>query len=253
VDRIRSLDSLEYRQAQLRMVHLNIHRLKMIHVLIITRDVDSKARLRSSLGHDSVTASYAYYDNDLRQAVITEKPGAILCEMGGKGPEPDIWDFVKQVKRESKLPVIALVQRDKLDIAGSYPDIDDILVAPYDVKELVMRINRLTNGKTVSREQIKSTGLIIDPDLYEVRVDGSKVDLTYKEFELLKLLASNKGRVFTREALLDKIWGYDYFGGDRTVDVHVRRLRSKIEDANHTYIETVRNIGYRFTNTDFTD
>ena len=77
-------------------------------------------------------------------------------------------------------------------------------------------------------------------------MDDRVVELTFKEFELLKLMASNRGRVFTRDALLDKIWGYDYFGGDRTVDVHIRRLRSKIEEFGHTFIETVRNIGYRF-------
>jgi DNA-binding response OmpR family regulator len=94
-------------------------------------------------------------------------------------------------------------------------------------------------------QPIKGKMLVIDPDTCEVTVEGRKADLTYKEYELLKLLASNKGHVFTREALLDKIWGYDYYGGDRTVDVHVRRLRSKIEQSN-TYIETVRNIGYKF-------
>ena len=72
------------------------------------------------------------------------------------------------------------------------------------------------------------------------------VELTFKEYELLKFLAGNKGRVCTRETLLDKVWGYDYYGGDRTVDVHVRRLRSKIEDSKHIFIDTVRNIGYRF-------
>ena len=72
------------------------------------------------------------------------------------------------------------------------------------------------------------------------------IELTFKEYELLKFLASHQGRVYTREALLNKVWGYDYYGGDRTVDVHIRRLRSKIEDAKHTFIETVRNIGYRF-------
>ena len=77
-------------------------------------------------------------------------------------------------------------------------------------------------------------------------MDNRIIDLTFKEYELLKLMATNRGRVFTRDNLLDKIWGYDYFGGDRTVDVHIRRLRSKIEDANHSYIETVRNIGYKF-------
>ena len=75
---------------------------------------------------------------------------------------------------------------------------------------------------------------------------GRLLALTFKEYELLKLLATNKGKVFTRESLLNEVWGYDYYGGDRTVDVHIRRLRSKIEDPTHTFIETVRNIGYKF-------
>ncbi|MBI4340972.1 MAG: winged helix-turn-helix transcriptional regulator [Candidatus Omnitrophica bacterium] len=88
--------------------------------------------------------------------------------------------------------------------------------------------------------------LVIDFERYEVHVKGEPVDLTYKEFELLKFLATHPGKVFTREALLDKVWGYDYYGGTRTVDVHIRRLRSKIESRGATYIDTVRNVGYKF-------
>jgi len=80
----------------------------------------------------------------------------------------------------------------------------------------------------------------------EVSLANNVIPLTFKEYELLKLLATNPGKVFNREALLNRVWGYDYYGGDRTVDVHIRRLRSKIEDATHNFIETVRNIGYRF-------
>lgn len=87
---------------------------------------------------------------------------------------------------------------------------------------------------------------MIDPAQCEVTLEGEVVELTFKEYELLRFLASNRGRVFTREALLNWVWGYDYYGGERTVDVHVRRLRSKIEDSKHVFIETVRNIGYRF-------
>jgi DNA-binding response OmpR family regulator len=98
-----------------------------------------------------------------------------------------------------------------------------------------------------TEETIQCGDLVIDLANCEVRVGGKVVELTFKEYELLKFLAKDRGRVFTREALLHKVWGYDYFGGDRTVDVHVRRLRSKIEDSGQTFIETVRNIGYRFT------
>jgi DNA-binding response OmpR family regulator len=125
-------------------------------------------------------------------------------------------------------------------------NIDDFLVSPYDTSELVIRINRLLASRQPEfTEPIEGKGLVIDPDTCEVTIEGNRVELTFKEYELLKLLASNKGRVFTREALLNKIWGFDYYGGDRTVDVHIRRLRSKIE-LTQPYIETVRNIGYRF-------
>ncbi|MFA5148449.1 MAG: winged helix-turn-helix domain-containing protein, partial [Candidatus Omnitrophota bacterium] len=96
------------------------------------------------------------------------------------------------------------------------------------------------------KDTIKAGDLLIDVSRYEVTVNGGKIELTFKEYELLKFLASNKGRVYSRDQLLDKIWGYDYYGGTRTVDVHIRRLRSKIEDRRHTFIETIRNIGYKF-------
>jgi DNA-binding response OmpR family regulator len=89
--------------------------------------------------------------------------------------------------------------------------------------------------------------MVIDLARCEVSIKGKPVQLTFKEYELLRFLASNRGRVFSRDAILNRVWGYDYYGGDRTVDVHIRRLRSKIEEASdQTYIETVRNIGYRF-------
>jgi two-component system alkaline phosphatase synthesis response regulator PhoP len=93
---------------------------------------------------------------------------------------------------------------------------------------------------------IRSGDLVINTQQYDVFLAGRTVLLTFKEYELLKLLASNPGRVFSREQLLEQVWGYQYFGGTRTVDVHVRRLRSKIEDATHTFVDTVWNVGYRF-------
>ena len=219
----------------------------MTRVLIIAKDAVSKEELRQALAHYDLTSSFSSYSNGFRQAVASQKPEILLLETGERLPGPETWELIRKVKREEKLPVIVLVRRDKLGSLYPNPDIDDILVSPYDSKELVLRINRLLgNRNPESLEPIKGEGLIIDPDTCEVTVDGSQVELTFKEYELLKLLASHKGRVFTREALLDKIWGYDYYGGDRTVDVHIRRLRSKIE-RTRTYIETVRNIGYRFT------
>jgi DNA-binding response OmpR family regulator len=139
------------------------------------------------------------------------------------------------------------VGREALDDFDAI-DADDFLLSPYDGRELALRVKRQLNivQNGASGELIRCDGLLIDLARCEVTLEGRIIELTFKEYELLKLLAVNSGRVYSREALLDQVWGYDYYGGDRTVDVHVRRLRSKIEDATHTFIETVRNVGYRF-------
>jgi DNA-binding response OmpR family regulator len=125
--------------------------------------------------------------------------------------------------------------------------LDDFLVHPPKVPELVTRIRQASRrDQDASGEDVIRLGdLRIDLGRYEVWVADREVALTFKEYELLRLLASSPGRVFTRQILLDRVWGYEYFGGTRTVDVHVRRLRSKLEDPHHTFVETVRNVGYR--------
>ncbi len=125
---------------------------------------------------------------------------------------------------------------------------DDFVLAPASAAELLVRLRQLLwKTRGVDNQQALRRGdLIIDRDRYEVTLGGRRVFLTFKEYQLLELLASNPGRVYTRDTLLSQVWGYDYFGGTRTVDVHIRRLRSKIEDAGHTFIETMRNVGYRF-------
>jgi DNA-binding response OmpR family regulator len=101
-------------------------------------------------------------------------------------------------------------------------------------------------AKNPSLKQIRSGELVIDEDSYTAKIKGRSLDLTYKEFELLKYLTQHPGRVFSRSQLLQEIWGYDYFGGTRTVDVHIRRLRSKLGPEFESIIDTVRNVGYRF-------
>ena len=222
----------------------------MIQALIVTKDSGSQAELREVLAHHDLKLSFATYSTGLIQVIASEKPEILLLETGEQFPRPETWEPIRKLKRERNLPVLALISRDTLEKIETNTDIDDFLVTPYDSGELFLRINQLLSRSNPEKVQpIKGKMLVIDPDTCEVTVEGRKADLTYKEYELLKLLASNKGHVFTREALLDKIWGYDYYGGDRTVDVHVRRLRSKIEQSN-AYIETVRNIGYKFIKDD---
>lgn len=220
----------------------------MIRILIAAKESQTQAGLYTCLTRNGFNCSSATYNNGLRASITRQPPDLLLVEMDEQQPTPELWELIKQIKRERPLPVIALIPEEKLDSIDGCLDIDDFLTSPHDAKELVLRIKRLLHrSKNMdSHELIKRNGLMIDLAKCEVTVEGRIVELTFKEYELLKLLAGNPGRVYTRESLLNRVWGYDYYGGDRTVDVHVRRLRSKIEDANHAYIETVRNIGYRF-------
>ena len=150
--------------------------------------------------------------------------------------------------RESREPVIGALLLEKLQLWEPSLDVDDVVVLPLRPGEIRFRVHRAI-AKVKGRNRCKVIGirdLVIDQERYEVSVGGNKISLPYKEYKLLVLLASTPGRVYGRDALLSQVWEYDYFGGTRTVDVHIRRLRSKIEDADHSFIETVRNVGYRF-------
>ena len=224
----------------------------MVSLLIIGYKSEAVEELHSELIRNGFECSIFPNGNGLIEQIATQSPDLILAKVDGRLVNSRIGALVQIMKQEKHTPVMALIPGEMLDrIDGHLNVADDFLTIPYDDRELVLRIKRLLNHKTKSVdsvELIKCDGLVIDLAKREVTVGGRVVDLTFKEYELLKLLASNRGRVYTREALLNRIWGYDYFGGDRTVDVHIRRLRSKIEDSSYTFIETVRNIGYRFRN-----
>jgi len=158
-------------------------------------------------------------------------------------------EHLPKIKSAVNLPVIVLMPAGIFDGIDSDFDIDDFVVRPFNLSELVARIRRIFNriNNADNQDLVRRGDLVIDSAKCEVSVNGRLIVLTFKEYELLKFMMRHKGKVFTRQALLNEVWGYDYYGGDRTVDVHVRRLRSKIEDANHTFIDTVRNIGYKFS------
>ncbi len=150
--------------------------------------------------------------------------------------------------QHSHLPVLGVVPANGLDGYVSNSSMDDFIIHPYTPQELVKRMDRVLarSREPGSNEVVKTGDLLIDIGKYEISLGGRRVILTYKEYQLLVLLATNPGRVYTRDELLQQVWGYDYFGGTRTVDVHIRRLRSKIESTNRSFIETIWNVGYRF-------
>jgi DNA-binding response OmpR family regulator len=220
----------------------------MLRLLMIAQETEALAELRSQITSDGLACDIVPHGGGLDEEITARRPDLILLEMGGELTTAELGETVRGLKEEKRLPVIALLPGERLGSLNGHLDIDDFITSPYDGRELVLRARRLlSRARNIDGgELIKCDGLSIDLARCEVTLEGEIIELTFKEYELLKFLASHRGRVYSREALLNQVWGYDYYGGDRTVDVHVRRLRSKIEDAKHTFIETVRNIGYRF-------
>jgi len=139
--------------------------------------------------------------------------------------------------------ILAVLRYEQVRSLDNRASLDDFVADGGTGEEVRARLRLLSMEE---REAAAVGELEVDEDRYEVRVGGAIVDLTFKEFELLRFLMSRPGKVFTREVLLEQVWGYDYFGGARTVDVHIRRIRSKIEREGHVYIRTVRGVGYIF-------
>jgi DNA-binding response OmpR family regulator len=219
------------------------------NLVIITREQATGQKLRADLAGLGMSCSLANLKDRVIDIITRESPELIMLEMDGQASQGLLHDLIHGGRVKARVPILALVNAERLGPPADYSGVDDFLLWPYDQRELAFRTKRLLQ-KNARQEEIVDLGeLVIDLANCEVRVEGKVVELTFKEYELLKFLARDPGRVFTREALLNKVWGYDYFGGDRTVDVHVRRLRSKIELSGQTFIETVRNIGYRFRKT----
>ena len=232
----------------------------MFSLALIAQENEAVKKLHNELLERGFNCSITADSKQSLEEFAERTPDMVVIVMEGLPGSSDRWDLPARIKKETSLPVIALITQKALaNIDNGYnagnfvtsaweSNIDDFITEPWDIGELVTRIKRVLRptSDVAQADMIKCGALIINMVKCEVLLTGRVIPLTFKEYELLRFLASNPGKVFRREALLNKVWGYDYFGGDRTVDVHIRRLRSKIEDATHNFIETVRNIGYRF-------
>ncbi|MGB7860231.1 MAG: response regulator transcription factor [Acidimicrobiia bacterium] len=143
------------------------------------------------------------------------------------------------------LPVVAVALKDQLVLMESVVGITDFVIAPVDPVELRLRLTRLVSAEA-SDDLVRFKDLELNPLTYQALLEGAPMDLTYMEYELLRFLVDNPVRVWSREQLLSRVWGYEYYGGARTVDVHVRRLRAKLGEERASWITTVRSVGYRF-------
>lgn len=198
-------------------------------------------------GYDVLTASEG---NAALSVFRAEKPDLVILDL--MIPDPDGYEVCRQIRAESSVPVIMLTARteERDRVKGLDIGADDYVVKPFSPRELLARVRAvLRRSPTWQEEELLAAGdLVIDTERHEVKVAGVQVDLTPKEFDLLKILAESPGKVLERDFLLEKVWGYAFAGATRTLDVHIRRLRQKINDdpTNPRYIETVHGLGYKF-------
>ncbi|MSS73210.1 MAG: response regulator transcription factor [Candidatus Latescibacteria bacterium] len=219
----------------------------MSTILVIANDIHGP-QLRSDL----LTIGHAAHFSDkarLSEVEIPHDPDLILLDIDAS--EEDVGVICRALRnREAarRSPILAIVDEERVRGLDFSSGVDDFIVKPYRLCEVEarMRLALWRDDRLVQTGIVKVGDILINVTRYEVRVRGAPIELTLKEYELLKYLVINRGRVFTRSDLLSQIWGYDYYGGMRTVDVHIRRVRSKLEVAGDSYIKTIRGVGYTF-------
>ena len=219
-------------------------------VLIVDDDTNICELLRLYLEKDGFDTVIA---NDGEAAIVkfnVEEPDIILLDI--MLPKLDGWQVCRTIRKNSTVPIIMLTAKGETfdKILGLDLGADDYVTKPFDSKEVVARVKavlrRSAGGDENAEKIVKYDKLVINLTNYELIVDGKQIDTPPKELELLYFLASSPNQVFTREQLLDHIWGYEYIGDTRTVDVHIKRLREKIKDNEYWSLSTVWGIGYKF-------
>ena len=218
--------------------------------LIIEDDINIAELLRLYLEKDDFEVTIA---GDGGKGVAEfERVGPDLVLLDIMLPVMDGWAVCAHIREKAKTPIIMLTAKSEVNdrITGLEMGADDYLVKPFEMKELMARINAVLRRSEIpddTRKRLTFDKLTIDLDSYELIVDGKNVDTPPKELELLYHLASTPNRVYTRNQLLDEVWGFDYFGDSRTVDVHIKRLREKVENVSDQWsLKTVWGVGYKF-------
>ena len=220
--------------------------------LVVEDDGNIAELLRLYLEKDGFEVSIASDGGEGVQCAKMFEPDIVLLDI--MLPVMDGWEVCREIRRDSKVPIIMLTAKGETvdKVSGLEMGADDYVVKPFDVKELLARVHavmRRTDGEDegVHEKKLTFDKLTINLDSYELTVDGKRVDTPPKEMELLYHLASSPNRVYTRNQLLDEVWGFDYFGDSRTVDVHIKRLREKLEGVSPQWcLKTVWGVGYKF-------
>lgn len=218
-------------------------------VLIVDDDINICEVIKMYLDNSGYSTKVCYDGKTAQEDFLEYKPDLVLLDI--MIPHMDGVDLLKWIRKEYETPVIMLTAKGETfdKVLALELGADDYIVKPFEPKELVARVKavlRRYNIEGENKEILSFTGLTIDINSYIVKYENNELKMPPKEFELLYHLASNKNKVFTREQLLCEVWGYDYPGDSRTVDVHVKRLREKIPGGVNWQIETVWGVGYKF-------
>jgi len=223
-----------------------------VSVLIVEDDKNIRELLQLYLEKEGYAVTVAEDGAQGLSKFRAIKPDLVLLDV--MMPVMDGWAVCKSIRAEGNTPVIMLTAKSETDdkITGLKAGADDYITKPFEMREVLARIEAVLRRADRGESEKKSRRLvfdklIIDMDAFELIIDGKKVDAPPKEMELLFYLASSPNRVYTRNQLLDEVWGFDYFGDSRTVDVHVKRLREKLEDVSENWcLKTVWGVGYKF-------
>ena len=220
-------------------------------VLIVEDDINIAELLQLYLEKEGFEVAVAADGGKGVELFRSVQPDLVLLDI--MLPVMDGWSVCRKIREESKAPIIMLTAKGETGdkVSGLEMGADDYIVKPFEMKEVLARIHavlRRFGGEEESGERrLTFDKLSINLDSYELTVDGKRVDTPPKELELLYHLAASPNRVFTRNQLLDEVWGFDYFGDSRTVDVHIKRLREKLEGASDAWcLKTVWGVGYKF-------
>jgi two-component system alkaline phosphatase synthesis response regulator PhoP len=220
-------------------------------ILIVDDEKNIVELIKFHLKKENYRVIEAYKGKDALDLYRKEKPDLIILDV--MLPDMGGFEVCKTIRKESRVPIIMLTAKgEEIDkILGFELGADDYITKPFSPRELLARIKAVlkrTRTSNIDTNQIQVGPFKINVNKREIYKNDVLLELKPKEFDLLKLFITNPGRVFTRQYLLEQIWGYDYLGDTRTVDVHIRRLRQKIEENNRnaTYIKTVHGVGYKF-------
>lgn len=222
---------------------------KLEKVLIVDDDIHINELIDMYLKSGGYSTKKCFNGNDACNIVSSEDIGLVILDV--MLPGRDGIEVLKYIRKSSDVPVIMLTAKGEVfdKVLALELGADDYMVKPFDPKELLARVKAVTRRYTVdnqSKDVIKYSDLTIDIGAYEVTYKGSTVKLAPKELELLHFMASNPNKVFTREQLMYEVWGYDYPGDSRTVDVHIKRLREKVKGGENWEVQTVWGVGYKF-------